>query len=42
MSCWLIKADPRLKRTVLVRNSRLSIQPVDSIDWMLLCKMGGV
>lgn len=35
-----IKAEPRLKDLTLVRNSRLSVQPVDKDAWTLICKMG--
>jgi predicted RNA-binding protein with PUA-like domain len=27
---------------VLVKNSRLSVQPVTAAEWKLVCKMGGV
>ena len=37
-----IKADPALRDMVLVRNSRLSVQPVTAEEWKLVCKMGGV
>jgi predicted RNA-binding protein with PUA-like domain len=37
-----IKAEPKLKEMVLVRNSRLSVQPVSDAEWALVCKMGGV
>jgi len=37
-----IKAEPRLKEMVLVKNSRLSVQPVRKEEWDLVCKMGGV
>jgi predicted RNA-binding protein with PUA-like domain len=37
-----IKAEPKLKDMVLVRNSRLSVQPVTAHEWKLVCKMGGV
>lgn len=37
-----IKADPKLKEMVLVRNSRLSVQPVSADEWKLVCKMGGM
>jgi len=37
-----IKAEPRLKDMVLVKNSRLSVQPVRQAEWDLVCKMGGV
>jgi predicted RNA-binding protein with PUA-like domain len=37
-----IKADPTLKAMVLVRNSRLSVQPVTETEWRKLCAMGGI
>ena len=37
-----VKAEPRLKDMVLVKNSRLSVQPVSDAEWALVCKMGGV
>ena len=37
-----IKATPSLKDMVLVKNSRLSVQPVTAAEWKLVCKMGGV
>jgi predicted RNA-binding protein with PUA-like domain len=37
-----IKAEPKLKDMVLVKNSRLSVQPVSDDEWKLVCKMGGV
>jgi predicted RNA-binding protein with PUA-like domain len=37
-----IKAEPKLKDMVLVRNSRLSVQPVSTDEWKLVCKMGGL
>jgi predicted RNA-binding protein with PUA-like domain len=36
-----IKAEPRLKDMVLVRNSRLSVQPVTADEWRIVCAMGG-
>ncbi len=36
-----IKADPRLSEMVLVRNSRLSVQPVAEAEWRIVCAMGG-
>jgi predicted RNA-binding protein with PUA-like domain len=36
-----IKAEPRLADMVLVRNSRLSVQPVTEAEWRLICAMGG-
>ncbi len=35
-----IKADPRLADMVLVRNSRLSVQPVTDREWRIICEMG--
>jgi predicted RNA-binding protein with PUA-like domain len=35
-----VKAEPRLTDLTLVRNSRLSVQPVGKAEWDLLCKMG--
>jgi predicted RNA-binding protein with PUA-like domain len=37
-----IKATPALKDMVLVKNSRLSVQPVTAAEWKEVCKMGGV
>jgi predicted RNA-binding protein with PUA-like domain len=37
-----IKAEPSLKSMVLVRNSRLSVQPVTAAEWKRICAMGGV
>lgn len=36
-----IKADPRLKDMVLVKNSRLSVQPVADAEWRVVCALGG-
>lgn len=36
-----IKADPRFSRLALVRQSRLSVMPIDEKSWTLICKMGG-
>lgn len=38
----MVKADPRLSEMVLVKNSRLSVQPVRPEEWDIICKMGGV
>ncbi|KIC38468.1 ubiquinol-cytochrome C reductase [Ruegeria sp. ANG-R] len=35
-----IKADERLAEMVLVRNSRLSVQPVSDAEWQLICALG--
>jgi predicted RNA-binding protein with PUA-like domain len=37
-----IKATPALKAMVLVRNSRLSVQPVTESEWRNVCAMGGL
>ncbi|MEJ1969357.1 MAG: EVE domain-containing protein [Rhizomicrobium sp.] len=37
-----IKADPALKDMVLVKNARLSVQPVTPAAWKYICKLGGV
>jgi len=37
-----IKADKRLKNMVLVKNSRLSVQPVTTEEWKIVCELGGV
>jgi predicted RNA-binding protein with PUA-like domain len=36
-----IKAERRLTNMVLVKNSRLSVQPVTPGEWDLVCRMGG-
>ncbi len=35
-----IKGDPRLSEMVLVKNSRLSVQPVSEAEWNAICEMG--
>jgi predicted RNA-binding protein with PUA-like domain len=35
-----IKADERLAEMVLVRNSRLSVQPVTADEWLTICTTG--
>ena len=37
-----IKTDKRLADMVLVKNSRLSVQPVSAKQWQIVCKMGGL
>jgi len=37
-----IKANPKLAGMVLVRNSRLSVQPVSPTEWSMICKRGGL
>ena len=35
-----IKSDPRLSGMVLVKNSRLSVQPVSEDQWLAICALG--
>ena len=37
-----IKATPQLKDMVLVKNSRLSVQPVTAAEWRKVCALGGL
>lgn len=37
-----IKAEKKLAEMVLVKNSRLSVQPVTDAEWAIIAKMGGV
>ena len=37
-----IKADPAFADMVLVKYSRLSVQPVTQEEWKRICKMGGL
>ena len=37
-----IKAREELAEMVLVKNSRLSVQPVSAAEWQVICAMGGV
>ena len=37
-----IKNDPRLAEMVLVKNSRLSVQPVTDTEWKIICALGGL
>ncbi len=36
-----IKVEPGLEEMMLVKNSRLSVQPVTAAEWEQVCKMGG-
>ncbi len=38
----MCKDDPRLADMVLVRNSRLSVQPVTPEEWRIVCELGGL
>lgn len=37
-----VKAAPALKNMVLVKNARLSVQPVTAAEWTRICAMGGL
>jgi predicted RNA-binding protein with PUA-like domain len=37
-----VKLEPRLADMVLVKNSRLSVQPVSQEEWEIVCRMGGL
>ena len=37
-----VKADPRFAELPLVRQSRLSVQPVREAYWRMLCELGGL
>lgn len=37
-----VKADPQLQHLALVRQSRLSVMPIDDDAWQRLCALGGV
>ena len=36
------KKEPKLKKMMLINNTRLSVQPVTAKEWKLVCKMGGL
>jgi predicted RNA-binding protein with PUA-like domain len=37
-----VKANPKLKDMVLARVPRLSVQPVSSQEWSMICLLGGL
>jgi predicted RNA-binding protein with PUA-like domain len=37
-----IKADPELNHLALVRQSRLSVMPIDDVAWQRICTLGGL
>ena len=37
-----IKKEKKLSHLALVRQSRLSVMPIDKISWNLICKLGGI
>jgi predicted RNA-binding protein with PUA-like domain len=38
----MVKDDPRLADMALLRQSRLSVQPVTAAEWAVICELGGV
>lgn len=42
VSLKAIKADPRLEGIALVRQSRLSVMPVEEAHWRIICGMAGL
>src|SRR3712207_8950933 len=38
----LFRSEPDLKDMVLVKNARLSVQPVKEEEWHIVCRMGGL
>lgn len=37
-----VKAEPRLAQMVLANNTRLSVQPIEDTEWVVICEMGGI
>lgn len=37
-----VKKEPKLKDMALLKQSRLSVQPVTDAEWKIVCKMGGL
>jgi predicted RNA-binding protein with PUA-like domain len=37
-----VKHEPKLKKMMLINNTRLSVQPVTAEEWKIVCKMGGL
>ncbi len=42
VSLQQVKEDPRLENLALVRQSRLSVMPVDAKSWKIICGLGGI
>jgi predicted RNA-binding protein with PUA-like domain len=38
----MVKADERLSEMALIRNSRLSVQPVTDAEWAAVCELAGI
>jgi predicted RNA-binding protein with PUA-like domain len=37
-----IKAEPKLENLALIKQSRLSVVPIDATSWSIICKMGNL
>lgn len=37
-----VKSQPELAEMVLIKNSRLSVQPVTDEEWRIVCRLGGL
>jgi len=37
-----IKEDKRLSHLALVKQSRLSVMPIDAKSWKIICNLGGI
>jgi predicted RNA-binding protein with PUA-like domain len=37
-----VKKEPKLKKMMLINNTRLSVQPVTAEEWKIVCRMGGL
>lgn len=42
VSLAMIKGDPCLNHLALVKQSRLSVMPIDSQSWKIICNLGGI
>jgi len=42
VSLQMCKEEPRLAEMALVKNTRLSVQPVTDTEWQLACEMAGI
>jgi predicted RNA-binding protein with PUA-like domain len=42
VTLWQVKDDPRLEHLALVRQSRLSVMPIDAASWKIICGLGGI
>ena len=42
VSLDMVKQEPKLSEMALLRNSRLSVQPVTDEEWRIVCKMAGI